>query len=117
MSKNIYRVTFKLQSKVKEAMLATIKAEGYGQRGKAKWVSEAIVDLINNEGFLELMAVGLEEPSDLLPDPDGISVSTEVRRKLDDALKKLRLEYPESQSNQSAIVRTAIFQRLIRRKI
>jgi len=98
-------------------MLAIIKAEGYGQRGKAKWISEAIVDLIDNKEFLELMSVGLDEPSDLLSAPDGISVNTDVRTKLDEALKTLRLEYPESQSYQSAIVRTAIFQRLIRRKI
>ena len=117
MTKNIHRVTFKLQGKIKGDMSDAIKNEGYGKRGKAKWISEAIENLVDNVDFLELMAVGLDEPSDLLADADGIFLNEEVRRKLDNALVRLRREYPQYNINQSAVVRTAIFQRLIRRQI
>ena len=93
---------------VKEVMMK----ERYDLKGKSKWVSEAIHDLLSFQNLNELVMINdqMEGFSKL----DSISIEHELKKKLDAAVVEIRKEYPSIEGVQSKILRTAIVQRLLR---
>ncbi len=104
--------TFKILGTLNQKLDERIIADGYGMRGKSRWIREAIEKLFTYPDFPELISI-----SDDMENANH-SISVRFPRKLlleiEKAVILVRKEYPELEGIKSRIVRTAIIQRLIR---
>jgi hypothetical protein len=104
--------TFKILESLNQKLNEKIIANGYGMRGKSKWVREAIEKLFTYSDFPELVSL-----SDDIANSNH-SISVRLPRKLfleiEKAVISIRKEHPELEGVKSLIVRTSIIQRLIR---
>lgn len=90
--------------------------DGYGMRGKSKWICECI------EMFLELsesdypeyvsFAVALEEQRD--KKIVSVRLSKHLAVAIDKAVRVIRGQFPEMEGVRSHIIRASIMQRLLR---
>jgi hypothetical protein len=85
---------------------------GYDLKGKSKWVSEAIYDLLMLQKFSEL--VFINDQMQGFEKLDSLLIDKELKIKLAEAVINVRTFYPGLDGVQSKIVRTAIMQRLLR---
>lgn len=101
---------------VPEAILNDIRermvSQGYDFKGKSKWISEAIIDLLGITNFCEL--VNINDQMSGFPKLDSVSVDSDLKKKLEDAIVEIRRQFPAIEGVQSKILRTAIVQRLLR---
>lgn len=99
-----------------EAVLMDIRermiAQGYDLKGKSKWVSEAIFELLETNNFSEL--VNINDQMEGFQKLDSVSVDQNLKAKLDNAIVEIKRHFPSIEGVQSKILRTAIVQRLLR---
>lgn len=95
---------------VRERMVS----EGYDLKGKSKWISEAVHELLATDNFSDL--VNINEQMQNFHKLDSISIEQELKSKLDNAIIEIRRNFPSIEGVQSKILRTAIVQRLLRLK-
>lgn len=102
----------KLQNRLHYKMQQRVINDGYGMRGKSRWLIEAI------ESFLQLpdypTLVDIADDMDQLSDMISIRLSEELMLKLDQAIIQVRLHYPAMEGVKSNVIRASIIQRLIR---
>jgi len=105
--------SIKLPESIEKKMLQTVINDGYGMRGKSKWISEAIEGFLIIPNFYELVdiAAGMEHLSKAIT----LRLSEEQVKKLDNALIDVRRLYPNLEGVRSNIIRASIMQRLIRK--
>jgi predicted DNA-binding protein len=105
--------SIKLPESIEKKMLQTIINDGYGMRGKSKWVTEAIEEFLMIPNFYELVdiATSMEQLSRVAT----LRLSEELAKKLDNALISVRKFYPNLEGVRSNIIRASIMQRLIRK--
>ncbi len=106
------KTTVRLPKSTQQEMIKAIIANGYGMRGKSKWVSEAITQLLAREDFHEFVDIG-DEIEDLVA-VESLYLTPELKKELDCALISIRKHYPSMEGVQSCIIRTSIIQRLLR---
>lgn len=104
--------TAKLPKSIHQKMLEKIIGDGYGMRGKSKWIGEAIEMLLALSNYPELVDIANEV--DELPDIVSMRVNNELLKKIDNAVIEVRKQYPAMEGVKSRIIRASIFQRLIR---
>lgn len=109
------RIAFKLHSQMLDEMRVAMEIENYGVRSKSRWISEAIESLLLLDCYWDLVSIG-EVNIRVIPEPESIFISAELRVKLDDAMLVCRQHYPLLSGVQSVIIRTSIIQRCLRRK-
>lgn len=99
-----------------EAILADVKGammrQGYDLKGKSKWISEAIHQLLAMENYGDLVMISNQ--MDGFEKLDSISIEMDLKTKLDSAILEIRKQFPIIEGVQSKILRTAIVQRLLR---
>jgi hypothetical protein len=104
--------SIKLQKLLHFKMQQQIVGDGYGMRGKSKWIIEAI------ESFLQLpdypSLVDIADEMEQLTEIVSIRLSEELMMKLDQAIIKVRRQYPAMEGVKSNLIRASIMQRLIR---
>lgn len=104
--------SIKVQKKLHYKMQQRIISDGYGMRGKSKWVIEAI------ESFLQLpdypSLVDIADDMDQLTEIVSIRLPKELMMKLDQAIINVRRHYPAMEGVKSNLIRASILQRLIR---
>lgn len=93
---------------VKEQMIK----EGYDLKGKSKWVSEAVHELLSFQNFGDLVMIN--EQMEGFTKLDSISIEQDLKKKLDATVIQIRTQFPSIEGVQSKILRTAIVQRLLR---
>jgi metal-responsive CopG/Arc/MetJ family transcriptional regulator len=86
--------------------------DGYGMRGKSKWVTEAISNLLQLENFIDL--VKLSEELRGFEKLETITVEKHLKKALDIAMLSVRKKHPDLEGVQSHIIRTSIMQRILR---
>jgi hypothetical protein len=106
------KTTVRLPQTTRREMMNAVIADGYGMRGKSRWISEAIAQLLSIHNFPELVDIG-DELSGLY-DVEAIYLTPELKNLLDQALIAVRKNYPSMEGVQSCIIRTSIMQRLLR---
>ena len=98
-----------------EAILLDVKEmmmkEGYDLKGKSKWVSEAVYDLLLFQNFCELVMIN--DQMEGFAKLDSISIEPDLKNKLDAMVIHIRKQFPSIEGVQSKILRTAIVQRLL----
>lgn len=106
------RTTVRLPQGVRDEMLQRIVSDGYGFRGKSKWITEAIESLLSISDFQEYVAIADEMTS--LTEAEVLIMPVTVKNKLDQAILVVRKQYPILEGVQSCIIRSSIIQRLLR---
>jgi hypothetical protein len=104
--------SIKLQNRLHYKMQQRVISDGYGMRGKSRWVIEAI------ENFLQLpdypTLVDIADDMDQLSDILSIRLSEELTVKLDQAVIQVRRDFPAMEGVKSNLIRASIIQRLLR---
>ena len=104
--------TAKLPKSLHQQLLERVIKDGYGMRGKSRWINEAILQFLNLENYPELtdIAGDLEEKTDVI----SFRIPEELMLKIENSIKTIRKEYPIMEGVKSNIIRASILQRLIR---
>lgn len=104
--------SIKLQKKLHYKMQQQIISDGYGMRGKSRWVVEAI------DMFLQIpdypLLVDIADDMDQLTDVISIRLTEDYIAKMDNAIINVRLKFPTMEGVKSNVVRASIMQRLLR---
>lgn len=109
---NNVRTTVRLPHALRQAMSQKIIKEGYGFRGKSKWVTEAIESLLKMNNYPDYVDIA-DEMSELT-EIEVLQIPRLVKLQLDTALVNVRQKFPALEGVQSCIIRSSIIQRLIR---
>lgn len=104
--------SIKLQNRLHHKLQQRVISDGYGMRGKSRWMIEAIEDFLQLPDFPTLVDIAddMEQLSDIV----CIRLSEELMQKLDHAIIQVRRHYPAMEGVKSNLIRASIIQRLIR---
>ncbi len=106
------KITFVIPKNFQNELRERVIKDDYGMRGKSKWVSEAIMQLLEMDSFPELVNYGDEMHG--FDKVETVVLEYPVKLALDEAIVAVRRKFPILEGVKSRIVRTAILQRLLR---
>jgi hypothetical protein len=106
------KITFAVPESLKNEVRMYVIKEGYGLRGKSKWVSEAVESLLSLKDYPELISYNDEMYG--FNEIETIVLSGQLKLALEKAVLQVRTEYPTLEGVKSRIMRTAIMQRILR---
>ena len=104
--------SLKIAKQIEMTMLQRIVAEGYGLRGKSKWIQEAIQDFLKLPNFPEFVEIAGD--MDNLDKVISIRLSDEMVSQIDIAILEVRKLYLGLEGVKSKIIRASIIQRILR---
>lgn len=104
--------SIKLQKKLHHKLQQRIIEDGYGMRGKSKWIIESVESLLELSDYPTL--VDIAEDMDQLTDIVTIRFPENVMKKIDTAITHIRRCYPRLEGVKSNLIRASIIQRLLR---
>lgn len=102
----------KLPVIVHERLIKAVIADGYGMRGKSRWVENAIHEFLTLSDYPAMVDI-----ADELADLSKIAsfrLSDETVRVLDDAVVTVRKIYPSLEGVRSNIIRASLMQKLLK---
>jgi metal-responsive CopG/Arc/MetJ family transcriptional regulator len=102
----------KVQKKLHYKLQQRIISDGYGMRGKSKWIVEAIESFLNLPDYPTLADIAGD--MDQLTEVISIRLPDELMSKIDKAIIEIRRHYPTIEGVKSNLIRASIMQRLIR---
>lgn len=109
------KITARFTTELKKLMLQAVISDGYGLRGKSKWVSEAIENFVKMD-YINLVDIGSEMSAGELKETESFYLSPVIIDILEEITIKARLAHPKIEGVKSIIIRSSIFQRLFRSK-
>lgn len=104
--------SIKLQKKLHYKMQQRVISDGYGMRGKSRWLIEAIENLLSMPDYPTL--VDIAGDMDQLSEIISIRLPEKLMDKLDQAIIQVRRHFPAMEGVKSNLIRASIIQRLIR---
>jgi hypothetical protein len=104
--------SIKLQKNLHRRLQQRIIEDGYGQRGKSKWIIESIESLFQLEDYASL--VDIAEDMDQLSDTVSIRLPEGLMLKIEKAIVHVRMQYPRIEGVKSNLIRASIIQRLLK---
>lgn len=107
------KLSIALPSRLKEEFKLRVIKDGYGMRGKSRWVSEAVEQFLQIENFETFVCLAEEQEN--LNDKEMILVETSLEEHINKGVIAVRKDYPLMEGVKSKILRAAIMQRLFRR--
>ncbi len=104
-------ISLKLAKSLHQQLQKQVIADGYGMRGKSKWVKEAIESFLELNYFPSLVDEldDFEELTDILT----IRIPSDICEQLSSSLITVRKEYPAIEGVKSKIIRSSILQRMV----
>lgn len=112
MSEEKTKITFNLPKEMNNELREKVVKDGYGMRGKSRWVQESVESLLVTTGYEDL--VSYSDEMGQFETVDSVMMPRDLKKKIDKTILEIRKKYPGLEGIQSRIVRTAILQRLIR---
>ena len=109
---NTMMTSIKLQKLLHYKMQQRIISDGYGMRGKSKWIIEAIERFLTLPDYPSLTDIAGD--MDQLSDIVSIRLPENLICKLDQAIITVRTHYPVMEGVKSNLIRASIMQRLLR---
>jgi metal-responsive CopG/Arc/MetJ family transcriptional regulator len=104
--------SIKLQKKLHYKMQQRVIADGYGMRGKSRWIIEAIENLLGLPDYPSL--VDIADDMDQLSEIISIRLPETLMLQIDHSIIEVRRNFPAMEGVKSNIIRASIIQRLIR---
>ncbi|MDR5728930.1 MAG: hypothetical protein RB191_16060 [Terriglobia bacterium] len=99
-----------MPSTLKKALMCKVESDGYGVRGKSKWIREAFLAMIDRDPGLQYVGQGDRiEPQD---EQELITLPKDLSLLLSDKVLQLRLAAPTLEGPRSLLLRSAIRYRL-----
>jgi len=95
---------------LKTMLRQAVADDGYGGKGKSRWVREALTQLFKHDP--DLMNVGVGDDLEVNDAEDAFFLSMENGLAIDAAVEIIRSQYPRAEGVQSAIIRAAVRYRL-----
>jgi len=110
-----YVTCIKLQKQLHHRLKQQIINDGYGMRGKSKWIVESIELLLKLSDYPSLvdLADDMEQLSDML----SIRMPETLVLRIDNAVIQIRRQYPTIEGVKSNLIRASIIQRLLRESL
>ena len=105
------RISVLMSSNVVKEIHTKMLDEGYSLREKSKWISEAIENFLTLKEYQSLVEMA-ELVNDLTKN-ETIYITPDIEDKLDEAIIKVRTQYPTLEGVKSLIVRASIVRRLV----
>lgn len=109
---NKVKMSFAVPGTLKAELQQRVISDGYGLRGKSKWVSEAVSNLFNYDNHVDL--IYLSDEIQGLDDMETVVLTYEMKVSIDHKIIDVRRKYPSLEGVKSRILRTSILQRLLR---
>lgn len=109
---NKIKITFVVPSKLQQDLSIRVSADGYGMRGKSRWVVEAIDYFLELPNYVDMVLLGDEMSG--MEKVESVYVDRETKLLLEKAIIEVRTANPAIEGVQSRIIRTSIIQRLLR---
>lgn len=109
----IIMTSIKLQKKLHQRLQQRIISDGYGMRGKSRWITEAIESFLSLPDYPPM--VDIADEMDQLSDVISIRLSDSLAHRMDEAVICIRRQYPAMEGVKSNLVRASIMQRMIRK--
>ena len=110
--KKTLMTSVKLQKNMHLKLQKHIVSEGYGMHGKSKWIIESIESLLSYDDFPSLAEIA--DVMEKLDEVVSIRIPATLMTKMDDAVIKIRKQYPLIEGVKSNLIRASIIQRLLR---
>lgn len=104
--------SIKLQKKLHRRLQQQIIEDGYGMRGKSKWIIESIENLLLISDYPTL--VDIAEDMDQLSDVVSIRIPEDLMYRIEQAVFYIRKQFPTIEGVKSNLIRASIMQRLLR---
>ena len=104
--------SIKLQKKLHRRLQQRIIEDGYGMRGKSKWIIESVESLLTLSDYPTL--VDIADDMDQLSDMISIRVPEDLMVRIEQAVVQVRKQYPTIEGVKSNLIRASIVQRLLR---
>lgn len=104
--------SIKVQKKLHYTMQQRIISDGYGMRGKSRWIIEAIESFLDLPDYPSLADIA--DDMDQLTEVISIRLPECLMSKMDRAIIEVRRHYPVMEGVKSNLIRASIMQRLIR---
>jgi hypothetical protein len=111
MAEKKFKLTFTVPIQLQLELNKRVLQDGYGMKGKSKWVAEAVNTFVKMKTFVEMVNIANEMTE--LEKVESITVDMETKKHLDQAILEARKQSPLLEGVQSRIVRASIIQRLI----
>jgi len=108
---NKIKIAFVLPESLQKEFKERVITDGYEIKGKSRWVSESVENLLDMSNYPEL--VKLSDDMKGFEKMESVVILKELKRKLENAMENVRKSYPMIEGVQSRILRTAIIQRLL----
>lgn len=105
------KISFVLPQGMQQDLKETMIREGYDLKGKSRWISEAIGNLLTLETYADLVKINDEMSG--FEKLESVVIARDLKKQLDDAVIEVRKKYPAIEGVQSRILRAAIMQRLL----
>ncbi len=109
---NKITTSIKLQRNLHRRLQRQIIEDGYGMRGKSKWIIESIESLLKLDDFPTLVEIA--EDMDQLSDMVSIRLPESLMMRIEKAIIQIRKQYPTIEGVKSNLIRASIIQRLLR---
>ena len=109
---NKIKMTFAVPGTLKTELQQRVIKDGYGLRGKSKWVSEAIRSLFEYKSHIDL--INYSDEINGLDKMETVVLDYDLKQMLESKIVDVRKEYPSLEGVKSKILRTSILQRFIR---
>ncbi len=109
---NAIMTTVKLPKPIYQRLLERVVSDGFGLRGKSRWIINAVENFLQMENYPELVDIAGE--IDNLTEVLSMRLPLELVNKLDSAVIETRKLYPGMEGVRSGILRASIIQGLIR---
>lgn len=106
------KILITIPKNLKNELRQSVIKNGYGLKGKSRWISEAIEKLTEIENYKEL--VDHNDEMGGLGQRETLVIDYELKLKLDETILAVRKQFPLLEGVKSRIIRTAILQRLLR---
>jgi len=103
------RATVQLPTKLKEQISQSVLSDGYGMRGKSRWINDAVINFLADPGWLDQLEsdrISRNDTADCYTLDDNTYAS--IRR----AALKVMQEDPLNDNPSGIIIRTAICWRI-----
>ncbi len=107
------KLSIALPNKLKEEFKIRVIQDGYGMRGKSKWVNEAVEEFLKIENFENFVCLAEEQEN--LNDKEIIFADESLEEQINKGVIEVRKNHPLMEGVKSKILRAAIIQRLLRR--
>jgi metal-responsive CopG/Arc/MetJ family transcriptional regulator len=104
--------SLKLQKNLHRRLQQRIIEDGYGMRGKSKWIIEAVESLLELRDYPTL--VDIADDMDQLSDMVSIRLPETLMVRIEQAVVHIRKQYPTIEGVKSNLIRASIIQRLLR---